>query len=132
MSLKDLMISLDDVTEQAVEHVVKDYLRYDTGKKVTVFTKEGKALSNKLKVLVFLIGQHGWQFVLADKSTVPGMEKTPYEICKATNIKGGTVRPLLKTLVAEGLVYTGGHGKYTVPQEAITHVIELLKEAKNG
>lgn len=127
MTLKDLTISLDRITEEAVEAIVKDFVRYDTEKRITIFTKEGRALPNKLKVLVFLVGQHGWQYILPDASASPAVEKSPQEISKATNIKGGTVRPLLKTLASEGLVYKSGAG-YIVPQEAIPQVSELLRE----
>lgn len=131
MALKELIIDLDQVTEEIVENVVKGYLRYDPVRKITIFASAGKILNGKQKVLLYLVGELGWRYILdGNEGGLPVPEKSPSEISVATGIKGNTVRPILMTLLKQGLIHAR-NGKYTVLPESLPQIIDVLKGGKD-
>lgn len=131
MALKELIINLDQVTEEIVENVVKGYLRYDPARKIMTFTPAGRALNGRQKVILYLVGELGWRFILdSSKDVIPAPEKSPSEISAITCMKGNTVRPILKALLESGLIHSR-NGKYTILPEVIPQIADVLKGGKD-
>ena len=95
MALKDLVADRSKITEEMIENIITNYVRYDPGTYEIVLTPSGIVLSNDAKVLVVLLAIMGWQYVVDDVRTVA---TKPVDLEALTGISGGTLRPVLKKL----------------------------------
>jgi hypothetical protein len=98
-----------------IEEIVADYVRYDVDHKGVFLTPEAHHLSNKAKVLIYLVALQGWQFVINE--SVPADAK-PSEIEEGVGITGGSLRPVLKELKDRKIIVEKG-GRYSVLSAAL-------------
>lgn len=95
MALKDLVADRGKITEEMIEKIIADYIRYDPGTYEIVFTRAGMALGNDAKVLVMLVAILGWKYVTDETRSV---DTRPAALEALTGIHGGSLRPTLKKL----------------------------------
>jgi len=119
MPLKDLTTEKAKVTEQKLESILKDYVRWDPRGEEIILLPSSAHLRNTQRVLVYLLARKGWQFILTTKG--PEEAVKPGHIEKGTGIPGGTLRPILKTL-KEGKTVVCVSGRYMVPDHNIDAV----------
>jgi hypothetical protein len=95
MALKDLVAEKGALDEAAIERIVGPYVRYDVEAKEIIYTQTFAGLSNKAKILVYLVALQGWKFVTED---LLASDARPGDIEAATGIPGGSLRPTLRGL----------------------------------
>jgi hypothetical protein len=95
VALKDLVVDHRKIGEETVEKIVAPYIRYDPRAGKITWTPQAKALGNDAKVLVFLVGVLGWQYVSDEEQDVA---TKPSDLEGELGIAGGTLRPVLKKL----------------------------------
>lgn len=110
MALKDLTVEKGALDEAAIERIVGPYVRYDLEAKEITFMPAFAGLSNKAKILVYLVAIQGWKFV-ADEPMAS--DARPADIEAATDIPGGSLRPTLRGL-CESHVLAERDSRYSV------------------
>ena len=123
MALKDLVAEAAELTEEAIERIVKDYVRYDIGRRSVVLLPPASALSNRAKVLVYLTALNGWQFV-TDEAVAS--DARPAELESVLGIPGGSLRPVLRDL-AERHFLSDHDGRYSVRPTTFPAIEGMLR-----
>lgn len=122
MALKDLVASKASLAEDVIEEIVSDHIRFDPDSREIVFTPDAHGLSNKAKVLIYLVALQGWPYVAEE--VIPADAK-PAEIEERTGIPGGSLRPLLMELKDRNVVVEKG-GRYSVRAAALRAIQKEL------
>jgi hypothetical protein len=99
------------LTEEQIESIVAEYARFDTTDDVIVLLPSASALTNRQRVLIYLVAMRGWPFVKEDDP--PPTAATPAELEKALNIAGNSLRPIPKRLKDARLI-DESDGRYSV------------------
>lgn len=118
-SLEDFLIDTEEVNRERLAEVLDPYLiGIDKDKGAVILnTKNLQNLSSVNKVLCFLLAIKA-AFLLDKRKNDQASWK---EVCEATGMPGGTVRPVLGQLKEAGML-SGESGNYNVPN----HVLHLI------
>lgn len=107
MALKDLAASRASVNEDAIEEIVKDFVRYDLADRSIILTSQASGLTIRQKILTYLTANEGWCYVGSD---VEAQSVSPKDLEEPLGAAGGSVRGKISELVKENLVKKDGKG----------------------
>src|SRR5262245_5628979 len=110
MPLKDLIAPKAAMNEAAIEAIVNGYVTYDVDTKTVTLMPKAESLSNRAKILVYLVALQGWPFVV-DDPVAAAMK--PGELEEHLGMAGGSLRPNLTHLRDSRLVVVDD-GAYSV------------------
>lgn len=128
MALKDLIAEKAALDEAAIERIVTPYVRYDVETQQVTFTPAFAGLSNRAKILVYLIALQGWRFV-ADNA--PAADARPADVEDATGIPGGSLRPTLR-LLCENHIVSDKDGRYSARAASFPAIEAELSGSNNA
>lgn len=126
MALKDLVVSHAELTEEQIEKIVSSFARYDPVAKSIVLLPPAMALSNRQRMIVYLVALRGWPFVLSDDTPPTGA--TPAELEQSLQMPGGTLRPILKELKDARLI-ENNEGRYSANPVTFPFLEEQLHDS---
>ncbi|MES2059696.1 MAG: hypothetical protein V4438_01560 [Patescibacteria group bacterium] len=125
MALKNHTIDSSKVSEEQIEAIIADRIKYDPKNQKVVLLPNARTLSNDRKILLYLVALKGWKFLI-EKET-PHEDASPLEITHATGIPGGSVRPILRGLEDRKIIITH-KGRYEVPSHNLSTIQSLLSK----
>lgn len=117
MALRDLVASTSALTEETIEAIVSDFVRYDTDEAELVLLPKFTGLLVAHKVLIFLAALHGWRFIVDGEVAV---SMKPSEIEAKTGIPGGSLRPALRKLSDQKLLASKGGAYFVKPASLVS------------
>lgn len=112
MALKELAATSASVNEDAIEAIISDHIRYDLDDERIILTPAGSKQSNRRKILSYLVANEGWIYL--DKKDYR-VKTAPKDLEEPLGIKGGSLRPVLRSLESENLVKKTGSEYRIVP-----------------
>lgn len=113
--------SLQDQREVLADTIFP-FARIDIDSLEVRFTQEGELLTVREKLLVYMLTRKA--LVMGNKLDEEAI--APIELEKATNISGGTIRPVLRKLVDEKLIRE--ENGYLIPNSRIKDVSKILNK----
>lgn len=128
MALRDLVAEKGALDEAAIERIVEPYVRYDVDAKEIHFLPAFAGLSNKAKILVYLVALQGWRFV-TDEPTPSNAR--PADIEAVTGIPGGSLRPVLRGL-SESHYVSEKDSRYSVRGTSLPVIEAELNGGEEG
>lgn len=103
MSIRELMVKSSEIGEEAMEKILKPYVRFvDNGE--IAFNGPFFALSADDKIGIALVAKDSWRYIPGKENLAGGMKNVELE--KATLLPGNTVRPTVKKSRDKGLIKT--------------------------
>jgi hypothetical protein len=111
-----------EISREQVATMLRGKVMLDPETKTFLITPEARAgMGRRSVVLVALLGQ----LALALKTGSPDV-LTPKQIGAATALKGGTIRPLLRNLLADGLLVQHRSGAYSIHASSLQLIQQEL------
>lgn len=130
--LEELIVSGKELNRELVAGVLKPFLRIDGATCTIIPDVRWQKLSNEAKVLLFLLARKA---MVACDLPLDHEGATPAEIEKETDVKGGSIRPILKKLYEQKTLSKSSDGRYFVPNYSLERVKNLserwLKEVES-
>lgn len=119
MALKDLVAKQSVLNEEAIEAVVRDYVRYDVDVKQLTFLPAAASLSGRQKILVYLVALQGWPIVAPGQDIATAAK--PAQLEEHIGIHGGSLRPMLKDMKDRHLI-ARRDGVYSVRAASLSEI----------
>lgn len=128
--LAELEVDIEDVNRQKLASLLKGRARIDPEAGRYVLEAPVRDLRADRQIIVALLAQLALrlrQKALGKQDVVPA-GLSPRDLVEAIGMPGGTVRPKLRNLDEEGLVWQNGEQGYSVRGHMLDEIERLLKE----
>ena len=121
--LEALVIGEKKLDRKLVADILSLYVKLDRDTSNISPLEAWLGLGTDLKILVYLLARKAMMLLRFDLEE----GATASEVARDTNLKLGTVNPLLRKMYAEGILDRSKDRRYFVPNDAIERVWEKLK-----
>jgi hypothetical protein len=103
MAIKDLVVKKSEMGEEAIEKILKPYVRFVDNGEIAL---DGPFFSLKAdeKIGIALLAKDSWRYIPGKEEFAGGMKNADLE--KITLLPGNTVRPTVKQLRDKGFIKT--------------------------
>jgi len=122
--LEKLLVSHVELDRELVATILADLVRIDKDTGEIRFTMDGAKLSNKLRILTYLLARKAAKAL----NLVPEEPISSSELTSQLGISGGSLRGQLSLLNGERLI-DKREGKYFVPNYSVEQVKTLIDQA---
>ncbi len=119
--LEELLIDRAELDKNLLAEVLLPYIGIDAGRREIVPREGWRRLSGEAKILVFLLGRKA----MVAMNAIDMEGALPQEIERRTGVKGGTLRPKLRSMRSDGLLAQEG-SNYFVPTHALHRAKDLI------
>lgn len=128
--LDALFVSGDEVDQGLVVGILSPFLRVDRDSCSIVPNERWLKVNNKLKIVLFLIARKAMKL---RGLPIDNEGALPSEIEEGTGVKGGSIRPRLKSLLEEKVINRTKDGKYFVPNYSLMRIKAMMDtQVKEG
>lgn len=112
MSLQDLIVSEEKLSDEILERILKKYVRFGQESGSIIFTPEARKIPIRNQILVYLVARKAYPKLFPDKKELK-TQATAVEIAKMLGLNDKTISARLSELKKEGrLDYQKGN--YTI------------------
>lgn len=125
--LEDLLVDEGEINKELLAALLAPYVRLSRDTASVILTATGRALSNKPKIIVYLLARKA----LRALSLIESEGASTGDVTNNTGIPGGSVRPTLRNLLRDTLVAQTDEGDYYVPVYAL-EAAKALVEASSA
>ena len=126
MALKDHTTDSAKLSEEMIEGIINGLVKYDPNNLTIHLLPKTHNFSAEKKILLFLVALRGWSFIVKDTSL---SDASPTEIEKNTGVRGGTVRPILRSLVQSKMLIDH-KGRYEMPAHNLIHAKDIINKSE--
>jgi len=117
--LDQLFVSGKEVDQELVAKILSPFLKIDRDSCTIVPNEQWQELNNDLKIILFLLAR---KVMKLRGLTIDNEGAVPSEIENGTGIKGGSVRPRLRSLLDEKVISRTKDGRYFVPNYSLMRI----------
>ena len=121
--LESLFVSGKEIDEGLLMKVLSPFLKIDQDSCSIIPNERWLELNNELKIILFLVARKAMK--LRDLP-IDNEGATPFEIGEEIGLKGGSVRPKLKSLLDQKIINKTGDARYFVPNYSLTKIKTMV------
>lgn len=128
--LKDLLVNRAELDRQLLAELLAPYIGIDAERREVVPMARWGDLSPEGKTLVFLLARKAMCALPEVDLNVEAAP--PKEIEAGTGVKGGTLRPKLGKMMAQGILRQDAAKGYFIPTHAVHRAKQIIEEEKKN
>ncbi len=121
--LDSLFVSGKELDEELLVNILSPFLKIDQDSGSMVPNERWLKINNEMKIILYLVSRKAR---MVHKLKIDNEGANPLEIEKDTGIKGGSLRPKLKTLLEQKIVDKADNSRYYVPNYSLIRVKSII------
>jgi len=121
--LDTLFVSGKEIDEDLLIKILSPFLKIDQDSCSIIPSERWLKVNNELKIILFLIARKAMK---VRGLPIDNEEATPSEIGKEIGLKGGSVRPKLKSLFEQKIINRTDDARYFVPNYSLTKIKTMV------
>ncbi len=121
--LDSLFVSGKELDESLLVKILTPFLKIDQDSGSIVPNERWLRVSNEFRIILYLVSRKAR---VVRNLAIDNEGATPLEIENATGVKGGSLRPRLKSLLTQKIVDKEDNSRYFVPNYSLIRVKNMI------